>query len=191
MSFMISMWKYFPILPFFLLYNPGMNASERELLVFLDRHAIPYQRVEHPPVYTCEQAETYRPVLPGVSTKNLFLRDKRKQFYLAMTACEKRLDLKALGKTAGAPKLHFGDESDLMDLLSVTPGAVTVLGLVGDAEKRVQLWVDADIWEAETFLCHPLVNTATLVIARADLLRFFALTGHDPQVVDMPARDAA
>jgi len=184
--------KCFPILPsYFLLYNPGMTTSEQELLGFLDRYTISYQRVEHPPVYTCEQAEAFRPALPGVSTKNLFLRDKRKRFYLAMTACEKRLDLKALGKAAGAPKLHFGAESDLLDQLGVTPGAVTVLGLVGDADKRVQLWVDADIWEAEYFLCHPLVNTATLVIARSDLLRFFALTGHDPQVVDMPERGIA
>jgi Ala-tRNA(Pro) deacylase len=165
-----------------------MLTCEPDLLAFLDRHAIPYHRAEHPPVYTCEQSERFRPELPGVSTKNLFLRDKHSYFYLAMTACEKSLDLKLLGKQAGTPKLHFGAETDMVSLLGVTPGAVTVLGLINDREHRIQLWIDADIWESESFLCHPLVNTATLVIARPDLLRFFELTGHPPQVIAMPTR---
>jgi Ala-tRNA(Pro) deacylase len=165
-----------------------MFSSERELLDFLDAHAIPYQRVEHPPVYTCEQSELYRPALPGVSTKNLFLRDKRGRFYLAMTACAKSLDLRQLGRLAQAPKLHFADPPAMSALLGVTPGAVTALGLVNDRDHRVQLWIDAEIWQAGAFLCHPLVNTATLVILRADLMRFFSLTGHAPLPVPMPAR---
>jgi Ala-tRNA(Pro) deacylase len=167
-----------------------MYRTETELLQFLDEQALPYQRTQHPPVYTCEQAELFRPAMPGMSTKNLFLRDEKRRFYLAMTACEKRLDLKLLGRLAGAPKLNFGDETRLLDLLGVTPGAVTVLGLVNDTQHQVQLWVDAEIWQATHFLCHPLVNTATLVIARPHLLRFFALTGHTPQVLEMPRRAA-
>jgi Ala-tRNA(Pro) deacylase len=167
-----------------------MLNTETELLCFLDEHALLYQRTQHPPVYTCEQSELFRPAMPGMSTKNLFLRDEKRRFYLAMTACEKRLDLKQLGRLAGAPKLNFGDETRLLDLLGVTPGAVTVLGLVNDTQHQVQLWVDAEIWQATHFLCHPLVNTATLVIARPHLLRFFALTGHTPQVLEMPRRAA-
>lgn len=155
-----------------------MVQTEGELLAYLDEEQIPYQRIEHPPVFTCEQADQYRPDLPGVSTKNLFLRDKKKCFYLVMTACEKKLDLKKLGQALGAAKLHFGSPENLLELLHLTPGSVTVLGLINDLQQRVELWIDRDIWEEEFFLCHPLVNTSTLVLSKAGLLRFFELTGH-------------
>jgi Ala-tRNA(Pro) deacylase len=155
-----------------------MLNTEAELYHFLDEHGFIYQRIEHPPVFTCEQADQYRPDLPGVSTKNLFLRDKKRRFYLVMTACEKKLDLKKLGQALNAPKLHFGSEDSLLELLRLTPGSVTVLGLVNDQRHQVELWIDQEIWQAEYFLCHPLVNTATLVLSKADLLRFFKLTGH-------------
>ena len=165
-----------------------MLHTESELLHFLEAQGIAYQRLEHPPVYTCEQAALYRPTLPGVSTKNLFLRDEKRRFYLVVTACEKRLDLKQLSRLISAPKLNLGSPEKLLELLGVTPGAVTTLGLINDMQHAVALWVDADIWQGENFWCHPLVNTATLIIARADLLRFFELTGHTPQVVHMPER---
>ena len=155
-----------------------MLNTEAELYHFLDEHGFIYQRIEHPPVFTCEQADQYRPDLPGVSTKNLFLRDKRRRFYLVMTACEKKLDLKKLGQALHAPKLHFGSAESLAELLRLTPGSVTVLGLVNDENHQVELWIDDAIWGYEYFLCHPLVNTATLVLSKADLIRFFNLTGH-------------
>jgi Ala-tRNA(Pro) deacylase len=155
-----------------------MISTEDELLRYLDRLGIDYQRFEHPPVFTCEQADLVRPGLPGVSTKNLFLRDKQKRFYLVMTACEKKLDLKKLGQALGAAKLHFGSEESLMELLHLTPGSVTVLGLVNDIQHRVELWIDQEIWQENDFLCHPLVNTATLVLPKADLIRIIELSGH-------------
>ena len=66
-------------------------------------------------------------------------------------------------------------------LLGVTRGSVTMMGLVNDIEHQVELWVDTEIWQSENFLCHPLVNTATLVLSRSELERFFALTGHAPK----------
>ena len=168
-----------------------MLASERELLDYLESQSIPYQYVPHPAVYTCEQAEQYRPTLPGVSTKNLFLRDKRRRFYLLMTACEKQVDLKQLSRQQGTAKLHFGDEASLLELLGVTPGAVTVLGLVNDRENQVRLWVDESIWQGEFFLCHPVVNTATLVITRKDLIHFFDIVGHIPQSIKVPERSSS
>lgn len=162
--------------------------SETGLLALLDARGIAYSRCEHPPVYTCEEAAVYRAALPGVETKNLFLRDEKHRYYLVMTACAKRLNLKALSIAAGAPKLHFAEPADLLDVLGLTPGSVTVLALVNDPNHRVRLLVDADYWPAEAYLCHPLVNTATLTLSHAALLRFFELTGHDPQPVVMPAR---
>ncbi len=168
-----------------------MIASEKEFLCYLDSNQIPYQRLSHPAVYTCEQAERLRPKTHGVSTKNLFLADKKQaNFFLVMVACQKRLDIHQLRQQLGGAKIHFGNEARLLELLGVTPGAVTVLGLVNDVEKRVNLFVDREIWDEPFFLCHPLVNTATLVLAKADLVRFFELTGHAVQVVDI-APDAS
>lgn len=167
-----------------------MISSEQEFLQYLDSHAIPYQYLSHPPVYTCEQAEQFRPrpvgVSAAVSTKNLFLAGKKqRQFYLLMTACEKRLDIKQLGFALQASKLHFGSEALLLELLNVTPGAVTVLGLVNDIHQRVKLYIDAEIWSQDYFLCHPLVNTATLVLAKKDLERFFELCGHRVHTIEV------
>jgi Ala-tRNA(Pro) deacylase len=103
-----------------------------------------------------------------------------------MTACDRRVDLKLLGKAIGASKLRFAVAAQLEALLGVNPGAVTVLGLLNDREQRVRLLVDDSIWDAGYFLCHPMVNTATLVVSKSDLLAFLALTGHSPQLFDLP-----
>jgi Ala-tRNA(Pro) deacylase len=156
-----------------------MITTEKEFLDYLDGHGFHYQRVEHAPVYTCAEAERERPPLPAASLKNLFLRDKKgRRFFLAVTACEKSLDFSRLAEQVSVSKLSFGSEGDLERLLGVGRGAVTVLGLVNDADHRVELWVDAQVWASENFLCHPLVNTATLVLSKESLERFFALGGH-------------
>ncbi len=159
-----------------------MLTTEFELLAFLDQHQLPYQYTAHPPVYTCEEAERLRPdslAESAVSTKNLFLCDKKaRRFYLAVTDCEAKLDLKWLAKVVGEPKLRFASERNLERLLGVGRGAVTVLGLVNDSEQQVQLWIDAQVWQGAFFLCHPLVNTATVVLSKESLERFFALSGH-------------
>jgi len=80
----------------------------------------------------------------------------------------------------GVAHLRFGSEENLQRLLGVTRGSVTALGLVNDLEHQVALWIDAEIWQGEYFLCHPLVNTATLVLSKTELERFFSLTGHTP-----------
>ena len=156
-----------------------MIETESQLLQFLDEHDIPYQRVEHSPVYTCEEAERLRPDLPAVSTKNLFLCDKKgRNFYLVVTDCDKRVDLKSLAGVIGVNKIRFASERNMARLLGVTRGAVTVLGLINDVEGTVSLWIDAEVWSGSDFMCHPLVNTATLVLSKDSLERFFALSGH-------------
>jgi Ala-tRNA(Pro) deacylase len=152
---------------------------EQDLLAYLNRAGFQYQYLSHPAVFTCAEAALHRPAVAAVSTKNLFLSDKKgRRFFLAVTACEKQVNLEALGQQFNCPRLRFGSESKLQDLLGVTRGSVTVLGLVNDQEHQVELWIDSSIWPGEYFLCHPLVNTATLVLPRPELERFFALTGH-------------
>ena len=153
--------------------------TEQEFLAFMDSHGFRYQRIEHPAVFTCAEAELHRPKVPAVSTKNLFLCDKKaRRFFLVVTACEKTMKLDELSSQLGVVHLRFGSEENLMRLLGVNRGAVTMMSLVNDREHRVELWIDADIWHAEYFLSHPLVNTATLVLSKSELERFFSLTGH-------------
>ena len=154
--------------------------TEQEFLAYLDANGFVYRRVEHPAVFTCAEAELHRPELPAVSTKNLFLCDKKaRRFFLAVTACEKKVKLDELSSQLGIAHLRFGSEENLMRLLGVTRGAVTMMGLANDTRHRVELWIDAEIWRGEHFLSHPLVNTATLILTKSQLERFFALTGHD------------
>jgi Ala-tRNA(Pro) deacylase len=153
--------------------------TEQELLTFLDANKFVYQRIEHPAVFTCAEAELHRPKLPAVRTKNLFLCDKKaRRFFLAVTACEKTIKLDELSAQLGVAHLRFGSEENLLRLLGVTRGAVTMMGLVNDTEHQVDLWIDAEIWHGEYFLSHPLVNTATLILAKSELERFFTLTGY-------------
>jgi Ala-tRNA(Pro) deacylase len=163
-------------------------TSEADLLAYLRAEGIPFEYTAHPPVYTCAEADQYRPALPGVHTKNLFLRDRRGRFYLLMTDCARSVDLKALSQALPASKLHFGSPAELQARLGVLPGAVTVLALVNDPAGAVELLIDSAVWPQPAYLCHPLVNTATLTLARADLERFFRLTGHVPRVLDVPLR---
>ncbi|MFZ5912198.1 MAG: prolyl-tRNA synthetase associated domain-containing protein [Chloroflexota bacterium] len=156
-----------------------MIASEQEFLAFLNANRFVYQRIEHPAVFTCAEAELHRPDASAVSTKNLFLCDKKgRRFFLVVTACEKSVDLDGLARQLGVAHLRFGSEENLQRLLGVTRGSVTMMGLANDVEHKVELWMDAGIWQGEYFLSHPLVNTATLILSKAELERFFELTGH-------------
>ena len=156
-----------------------MIKSEQEFLQFLDANSFVYQRIEHPAVFTCAEAELHRPDLPAVSTKNLFLCDKKaRRFFLSVTSCEKTVKLDFLSAQWNVKVLRFASEENLARLLGVTRGAVTMMGLVNDTEQQVELWIDAEIWQNDTFLSHPLVNTATLVLSKAELERFFSITGH-------------
>jgi Ala-tRNA(Pro) deacylase len=155
--------------------------TEQEFLAFLEANGFSYQRIEHPAVFTCAEAEAHRPRFPAVSTKNLFLCDKKaRRFFLVVTACEKTVKLDRLSGRLDVAALRFASEENLMRLLGVTRGAVTMMGLANDADQQVELWIDAEIWPGEYFLSHPLVNTATLILSKTELQRFFALTGHAP-----------
>ena len=158
-----------------------MITSEQEFLSYLNAKQIRYKRIEHPAVFTCAQADMYHSGVTAVSTKNLFLCDKKaRRFFLVVTACEKTVDLDDLSSRLGVSRLRFGSEDNLGHLLGVTRGSVTIMGLVNDTEHKVELWIDSGIWQEEYYLCHPLVNTATLVMDKAVLEHFLNLTGHVP-----------
>src|SRR5262249_35771963 len=146
-------------------------------------------RYDHAPVFTCDEADAAVPNLAAIQTKNLFVRDKRgRRHALLVTSCEKAVDIKKFADQIDADHLSFGSPERLMKYLGVTPGSVTVLGLMNDAEHAVELYVDADVWASPEWRCHPLINDATLVITRSDIERFLAHTGHAPRVLRLETR---
>lgn len=155
---------------------------------FLDSHEIDYQLVEHPAVYTVEEAERLVPDMPGMHIKNLLIKDKgAKHLFLLVVGGEKSVDLKALGKLLGVNKLSFASAEQLRENLGVEPGSVTLLGLYNDKAHRVEVVMDEPVWQAEALQCHPLVNTATLAIFHLGVERFLEATGHKARVLNVPS----
>ncbi|HEH9416070.1 TPA: prolyl-tRNA synthetase associated domain-containing protein [Aeromonas sobria] len=153
----------------------------------LDQLAIPYQRIDHAPVFTCEEASKLLPDLPAAKTKNLFLRDpKSERLFLVVSPEESRVDLKALAAKLGVKRLSFGSPERLDAVLGLTPGSVTLLAMVRDSEQAVELVVDETIWQAEQVQCHPLVNTATLIIRLDDVRRLLAHLKRQGTVMALP-----
>ncbi|MBI9043412.1 MAG: prolyl-tRNA synthetase associated domain-containing protein [Anaerolineaceae bacterium] len=161
--------------------------TENELYQFLDENQISYEKHEHPPVYTVEQADHHLMGTPGARTKNLFICDaKKRHFYLLWTLGDKRVDLRKTGKLHGLGKLRFAPENTLPEYLGITAGAVSVLALINDPESKVTLIADQDLWKSESYQCHPLVNTATLIITHDGIEKFINLSNHKVEVFDIP-----
>jgi Ala-tRNA(Pro) deacylase len=175
-----------------------INSKEKTLFIvmdpsplfaFLDEHGIAYQRCDHPAVFTVDEATRRVPPLPGAKTKNLFLRDKPgRRHFLVCAPAAKSVDMRALSDAIGAGRLSFGSPERLKRFLGVEPGAVTLFAVFNDPAGEVQLLVDEELWQADAFQFHPLVNTITLVIAREAVERFLQLTGHSLRRVKVEGR---
>ena len=160
-----------------------------DLYQLFDEHQIKYERHDHPAVYTVEDVKRLVPPLPGVRTKNLFLRDhKGKRHFLVILPADKRVDIKALNAVIGSSRLSFGSAQRLKKFLGVDPGSVTLFALVNDPDHKVELIFDQSLWEKEAYQFHPLVNTSTLVVSNDNLKRFLALTGHDAKILTLPSQ---
>jgi Ala-tRNA(Pro) deacylase len=157
-----------------------------QLFARLDALGIAHKTVEHPPVFTVEEAKALRGELPGAHIKNLFLRNKKEEMWLVVALEDRAIDLKRLGDVLGAGRLSFGSADRLKRTLGVEPGSVTPLALANDEAKLVRLALDRGIAGGGPVNAHPLVNTMTTALAPEDLLRFFAATGHEPRWLDFP-----
>jgi Ala-tRNA(Pro) deacylase len=174
---------------------PSVDAAPARgpdaLAALLGRLGIDAPRHEHPAVMTVEESDRLVPKLPGAKTKNLFLRDRKgARHFLVTVPAEHRVDLGRLGAVLDSDKLGFASAERLERHLGITPGSVSLLALVNDADRAVEFVVDRRLWEAEAIQAHPLVNTATVVLAHDDLVKFLGATGHAPRVVEVPGKEA-
>lgn len=170
-----------PVLP------PQTPPTTPEMLFRrLDELGIAHPTVQHPAVFTVEEAKALRGQLAGAHVKNLFLRNKKGDAMWLVVALEDRaIDLKALGETIGAGRVSFCSADRLMAHLGVIPGAVTPLALINDRAAVVRVVIDAGLLDRGPVNVHPLVNTMTTALAPADLLAFVAACGHQPEILDL------
>lgn len=168
-----------------------MPATPDTLIAFLADNGIAATTYAHPPLHTVAQSQALRGDIPGAHTKNLFLRDGKKSYFLVTIAEDTPVNLKALKAPLGARgSLSFGSAEALMELLGVAPGSVTLLAAVNDTNRQVRIFVDAALMRAEAIGCHPLTNARTTVLAPDALRAFFRLTGHAVTEIDIPAPPA-
>ena len=154
----------------------------------LDRLGVEYYRVDHEHADTIADCELVEGLLGCRICKNLFLTNRQQtDFYLLVMPGDKPFKTTLLSHQIGSARLSFGSEADLLRLLGVTPGSVSVLGLQFDRDRRVQLLMDRDLLKEENFGCHPCRNTTSLRFATRDLLeRLLPVLGHEPRFVDLP-----
>lgn len=146
--------------------------------------------VEHPPVFTVEEAKALRGELAGCHTKNLFLRDKKGAMWLLVCSEDRPIDLKDLALRLGAKRLSFGSAERLMKYLGVIPGAVTPFAVVNDTTRAVRVALDRHILGTEPLNFHPLDNAMTTSIGAEDFVRFLELEHHPPTLIDLDSRVA-
>lgn len=165
----------------------GRLEKEMKAYELLEKLGIRFERVDHGEASTIENLKNVEEVLGISICKNLFLCNGSKtRFYLLLMPGEKKFLTKNLSKQIGSSRLSFAGDEHMMDFLNITPGSVSVLGLMNDKQHSVSLIIDKETAEQEYLGCHPLINTSTLKIKTADVLDvFLPYTGHDYKVVEL------
>jgi Ala-tRNA(Pro) deacylase len=156
-----------------------MSPDEAAVYDSLESLGIPFERHEHPPVYTVEQALEHWAGIDAVHCKNLFLRNKKgDRHVLVVAAHSTAVDIAALAARIGEARLSFASPERLAAHLGLTPGAVSPFGLINDASRSVAVLLDGSLRMAARVGFHPNVNTATIVLTFADFERFLAVRGN-------------
>ena len=165
--------------------NDGRLEKEIRTYDLLDSLGIEYERVDHEEANTMEACLAIDEVLaPAVICKNLFLCNAQKtKFYLLMIREDKKFLTKDISKQINSARLSFGPAEFMEQFLDITPGSVSVLGLMNDKENNVNLLVDEDVLASEYFGCHPCINTSSLRLKTADVFGTFLEAVHHEYTV--------
>lgn len=166
---------------------------EKEIRVYdlLDSLGIEYMRVDHEVLPTMEACREVDKILDSFICKNLFLCNSQKsKFYLLMMPGEKKFKTKELSAQINSARLSFAGEEYMEEFLDITPGSVSVMGLMNDKEWKVQLLVDEDVLKGEYIGCHPCINTSSLKIRTSDIFdKFLKAVNHEPVYVKLKGED--
>ncbi len=163
---------------------------DKEIRVYdlLDSLGIEYERIDHEPAMTIEACEEIDRVLEAVICKNLFLCNRQEtDFYLLLIPGNKKFKTKDISAQIGSSRLSFGKPEYMEQFLDITPGSVSILGLMNDKENRVQLLIDEEVLQEEYIGCHPCINTSSLRIRTEDMVKkIIPELKHSPKLVRLP-----
>jgi len=165
----------------------GRLPKEVAVYDLLDDLGISYTRIDHEAIYTVEGCNEVDKLMDMTICKNLFLCNRQKtKFYLLLMPGEKRFSTSEFCKLIESPRLSFAPEEYMVQYLNITPGSVSIMGLMNDTENQVQLYIDKDVLEEEYLGCHPCVNTASIKLKVSDVLeKFLPHVHHEYRVVEL------
>ena len=165
----------------------GRLAKEIRCYDLLDKLNVEYQRIDHEATMTMEACAEVDKVLDATICKNLLLCNRQcTVFYLLMIVGDKHFKTSELSKQIGSSRLSFAAPEYMERFLDITPGSLSVLGLMNDHEHQVQLLIDEDVAAGEFFGCHPCINTSSLRLKTADLFsKIIPAMGHEPRMVKL------
>ena len=154
---------------------------------FLDSLGIEYKQIDHERAETMEACNAIDEALGVIMCKNLFLCNRQQtDFYLLMMPADKPFKTKDLSAQIGSSRLSFANAEFMEQFLDITPGSVSVMGLMNDRDRRVRLLIDADVLSEEYVGCHPCINTSSLRLRTADLCdKIIPALSHEPTVVTL------
>lgn len=166
----------------------GRLDKEIKVYDMLDRLNIEYYRVDHTPAGKMEACREIDEALGVVICKNLFLCNRQKtRFYLLMMPADKPYATRIFSKLAGSSRLSFGTPEDMERLLDLTPGSVSIMGLMNDTDGEVKLYIDQDVLDSEYLGCHPCINTSSIRMKTEEVIRkFLPEINHEYTAVTMP-----
>ena len=153
-----------------------------DIFEILDNLNIKYDYLEHEPVYTVEEAKRISNMLDGIGCKNLFLKDKKKNYYLIILQEDKRFDFKSFEKEHDLKHLSFCSEDELYNILGLTKGSCTPLGIINDINNIVKIYIDSVLID-NRLLFHPNRNDATISIIYTDLIKFIEHQNHEFELI--------
>ncbi len=167
--------------------SSDMPTSPEELMAYLKGLGIEFTLHHHKAVFTVAESQAIDDKIPGTACRNLFLRDRKKNNFLVVLRHETEVDMKKLAPLIGADKLSFGSPDRLMEYLGVRPGSVCPYAIYNDKGQNVKILLEKGMMETEKVNYHPLLNTMTISVKPADLVRFIESTGHEAHIVDLSA----
>ena len=168
--------------------NKGRLEKEIRCYDLLDSLGVEFQRIDHEAAMTMEACVEIDKVLDATICKNLLLCNRQATaFYLLMIPGDKQFKTSVLSKEIGSSRLSFAKPEYMLEYLDITPGSVSVLGLMNDHDHHVELLMDEDVLKGEYFGCHPCINTSSLRIRTADLMeKIIPAMEHPARIVTLP-----
>ena len=167
--------------------NAGRLDKEIRCYDFLDALGVPYQRIDHEAAMTMASCAAVDEALQATICKNLLLCNRQcTDFYLLLIPGNKVFKTSQLSKQIGSSRLSFAAPEHMEQFLDITPGSVSILGLMNDHDHRVRLLLDEDVLKGDFLGCHPCINTSSLKLRTADLVsKVIPALGHEPTLVQL------